>query len=68
MTKFEVKLQKLPKSAKNGQIVPPKTKNSKFSYGYYYSYTLEDTQEKILGSFQPKLMTKFEVKLLKLQK
>ena len=32
-----------------------------FSHGYRYSHTLEDTWEKTLGSFQPKLMTKIEV-------
>ena len=32
-----------------------------FSHGYHYSHTLEDTWEKTLGSFQPKLMTKIEV-------
>ena len=32
-----------------------------FSKGYHYSHTLEDTKEKTLGSFQPKLMTKIEV-------
>ena len=28
-----------------------------FSHGYHYSHTLEDTWEKTLGSFKPKLMT-----------
>ena len=54
----------MPKSAKNGQNLPlsdEKTPNFEFSHRYHYSYTLEDTQEKILGSFQPKLMTKFKV-------
>ena len=32
-----------------------------FLQGYQYSNTLEDTKEKILGSFQPKLMSKTEV-------
>ena len=32
-----------------------------FLQGYRYSNTLEDTEEKILGSFQPKLMSKTEV-------
>ena len=35
--------------------------NFKFLHGYRYSNTLEDTKEKILGSFQPKLMSKTEV-------
>ena len=35
--------------------------DSKFLQGYRYSNTLEDTKEKILGSFQPKLMSKTEV-------
>ena len=55
----------MPKSAKNGQNFPLLDKknnpNFEFSHGYHYSYTLEDTQEKILGSFQTKLMTKIEV-------
>ena len=34
---------------------------SEFLQGYRYSNTLEDTKEKILGSFQPKLMSKTEV-------
>ena len=54
----------MPKSAKNSQNLPlsdQKIPNFEFSHGYHYSYTLEDTQRKILGSFQPKLMTKFEV-------
>ena len=38
-----------------------KTQNFEFSNRYHYPYTLEDTQEKILGRFQPKLMTKFKV-------
>ena len=32
-----------------------------FSHEYHYSHMLEDTWEKTLGSFQPKLMTKIEV-------
>ena len=32
-----------------------------FLQGYQYSNTLEDTKEKIVGSFQPKLMSKIEV-------
>ena len=54
----------MPKSAKNGQNLPlldQKIQNFEFSHRYHYSYTLEDTQEKILGSFQSKLMTKFKV-------
>ena len=38
-----------------------KIHNFQFSHGYHYSHTLVDTQEKTLGSFQPKLMTKIEV-------
>ena len=34
---------------------------SEFLQGYRYSNTLEDTKEKILGSFQPKLMSKTKV-------
>ena len=40
-----------------GQKIP----DYEFSHGYHYSHTLEDTQKKTLGSFQPKLMTKIEV-------
>ena len=64
MTKFKVILQKLPKSAKNVKklhIQDHKIQNFEFSHRYHYSYTLEDTQENIFRSFQPKLMTKFEV-------
>ena len=71
MTKFKVILQKLPKSAKyvkNLHIQDHKIQNFEFSHRYHYSYTLEDTQENILGSFQPKIMKKFEVILQKLQK
>ena len=52
----------MPKSAKNSQNLPlsdQKIPNFEFSHRYYYSYTLEDTYENILGSFQPKIMTKF---------
>ena len=42
-------------------IFGQKIHDFEFSKGYHYSHTLEDTQEKHLGSFQPKLMTKIEV-------
>ena len=59
------------KSAKNSQNLPlsdQEIPNFEFSHRFHYSHTLEDTYEHILGSFQPKLMTKFEVMLQKLQK
>ena len=60
----------MPKLAENSQNLPlsdQKIPNFEFSHKYHYSYTLEDTYENILGSFQPKIMTKFEVMLQKLQ-
>ena len=45
-----------------------KIQNFEFSQRYHYSYILEDTKENILGSLPPKIMTKFEVMLQKLQK
>ena len=60
----------MPKSAKNSQNLPllnKKIPNFNFPTGST-TRTLEDTQEKILGNFQPKLMTKFEVKLKKWRK
>ena len=39
-----------------------------FPHRYQYSHTLVDTQEKTLGSFQPKLRTKIEVISQKLSK
>ena len=42
-------------------IEAKKIPDSEFLLGYRYSNTLEDTKEKILGSFQPKLMSKTEV-------
>ena len=67
MTKIEVIGQKPSKNwifGKNGHFLTlfgQKILNLKFSHGYHYSHMLEDTQEKTLGSFQPKLMTKIEV-------
>ena len=55
--KIEVISQNLQKWKFFGQ----KIHDFEFSKGYHYSHTLEDTQEKTLGSFQPKLMTKIEV-------
>ena len=46
---------------KNGNFLAKKIHDFQFSKGYHYFHTLEDTQEKTLGSFQPKLMTKIEV-------
>ena len=45
-----------------------KIPNFEFSHRCHYSYTLEDTYENILGSLQPKIMTKFEVMSEKLSK
>ena len=59
------------KSAKNSQNLPlsnQKIPNFGFSHRFHYSYTLKDNYKKIVGSFQPKLMTKFEVIDQKLQK
>ena len=39
-----------------------------FPMGYGYYYTQEDTQKKVLGSFNPNLMTKFKVIEKNLQK
>ena len=50
------------------QFLAKKILDFEFSHRYHYSYTLEDTQEKTLGSFQPKLMTKIEVISEKLKK
>ena len=49
------------KIAISWHFLAKKILNFKFSHGYHYSHMLEDTQEKSLGSFQPKLMTKIEV-------
>ena len=38
-----------------------KIPDSEFLQGFGYSNTLDDTKETILGSFQPKLMSKTEV-------
>ena len=43
------------------EVFGQKILDFEFSHGYHYSHTLVDTQEKTLGSFQPKLMTKIEV-------
>ena len=40
---------------------PKKSLILNFPTDNHYSHTLEDTQKKTLGSFQPKLMTKIEV-------
>ena len=50
------------------QFLGKKVLDFEFSHRYHYSHTLEDTQEKTLGSFQPKPMSKFEVIDQKLQK
>ena len=42
-------------------IKAEKIQDFEFLQGYRYSNTLEGTKEKILGSFQPKLMSKFKV-------
>ena len=43
------------------QFLGKKTSILNFYTGYNYSSKLKDTQEKTLGSFQPKIMTKIEV-------
>ena len=58
-----INLQKtgfLAKMAIFWQFLAKKVKNFEFFHGNHYSHTLEDTQVKTLGSFQPKLMTKIE--------
>ena len=63
--------RKSPKWAKKCQFLGNQGKkipDSKFLQGYRYSNTLEGTKEKVLGSFQPKLMSKFEVISQKLKK
>ena len=54
-----VKVSLLPSTKK--KFLAKKILDFEFSHGYHYSHTLEDTWEKTLGSFQPKLMTKIEV-------
>ena len=49
------------KSANFWAIKAKKIPDSEFLQGFGYSNTLEGTKEKVLGSFQPKLMSKFEV-------
>ena len=75
MTKIEVINQKPSKKLDFWQkwpffdtFWPKKIPNFEFSHGYHYSHTLVDTQEKTLGRFQPKLMTKIEVISQKPQK
>ena len=63
-TLYQSKTFKTGFLAKNGNFLTlfgQKIPNFEFSHGYHYSHTLVDTQEKTLGSFQPKLMTKIEV-------
>ena len=64
MSKTEV----ISKNSENGlksvnfwAIKAKKIPDSEFSQGFGYSNPLEGTKEKVLGSFQPKLMSKFEV-------
>ena len=64
MSKSEV----ISQNSKNGLKVPifglsklKKIPDSEFLQGFGYSNTLEDTKEKILGSFKPELMSKTEV-------
>ena len=59
------KLQKQPKMSKNGHFWVIKAKKIpifEFLQEYQYSNTLEDTKGKILGSLQPKLTLKTEVR------
>ena len=73
MTKIDVILhtakicQNQLKMAKIYPFWTKKIPNFEFSHRYHYSYMLEDTKENDLGSFQPKIITKFEVMLQKLQ-
>ena len=55
------KLDFLQKMAIFWHFLAKKIPNFEFSHGYHYPHALEDTQEKTLGSFKPKLMTKIEV-------
>ena len=50
------------KSANFWAIKAKKIPDSEFLQEYQYSNTLEDTKGKILGSLQPKLMSKTEVR------
>ena len=64
MIKIEVFSQKTGSLAKKGHFLTlfcQKIPNFEFFHGYHYSHTLVDTQNKILGSFQPNVMTKFKV-------
>ena len=69
MTKSKVVSQNIRKTGfwANGQkwlfltIFGQKIPKFEFSKGYHYTNTIEDTQEKTLGSFKPKLMTQVEV-------
>ena len=56
------------KSANFWAIKAKKIPDSEFLQGFGYSNTLEDTKEKILGSFKPKLMSKTEVISQKIRK
>ena len=49
------------KSANFWAIKAKKIPDSEFLQGFGYSNTLEDTKEKILGSFQPKQMLKLKL-------
>ena len=64
MLKFEVISQKVGKQPKKCIVLGNqdfKIPDCEFLLEYLYSNTLEDTKEKILGSYQPKLMSKTEV-------
>ena len=54
-----VKDSLLPSTKK--KFLAKKILDFEFSHGYHYSHTLEDTQEKTLGSFQSNPMTKSKV-------
>ena len=70
MTEIEVILQKLPKSAKNGKNLPILNhKIQNFEFSPQLPLLIHATRHlgEHLGSFQPKIMTKLEVMLQKLQ-
>ena len=56
------------KSANFGAVKAKKIPDSEFLQGFGYLNTLENTEEKILGSFQPKLMSKTEAISQKIRK
>ena len=56
------------KSANFWAIKAKKIPDFEFLQGFGYSNTLEGINEKVLGSFQPKLMSKFKVISQKLPK